>query len=96
MNIKLFVILSFTYLYCLCDKTFYYPPFSVLFFRGQIEAIKQANALINAVTEDPDADVSQLLPKTAKLLTSGSWEKSNTVSVVSFCLIIICIYLHNR
>lgn len=66
-----------------------------MFFRGQIEAIKQANALINAVTEDPDADVSQLLPKTTKLLTSASWEKSNTVSDDSYSFVAIYIYLHN-
>ncbi len=49
--------------------------------RGSIEATKQAHTLIAALIDDPEVDITQILPKYAKPVTSSSsWDKSSTVS----------------
>lgn len=51
-------------------------------FRGSAEATKQAHSLIAALIKDPDVDILQILPKSAKS-AAAVWEKS----VVSVLLI---------
>lgn len=52
----------------------------IIFYRGPSEVTKQAHTLIIALIDDPELDITQILPKPSKPVTScGSWEKTNTV-----------------
>jgi hypothetical protein len=57
------------------------------YFRGSVEATRQAHNLIAALIKDPDVDILQLLPKSSKLavVSMSSWDKSS--AVVSFSII---------
>lgn len=47
----------------------------IYYYRGSTEAVRQAHNLIVALIKDPDVDILQMLPKSAKQAVAA-WDKS--------------------
>ncbi|XP_067003505.2 ankyrin repeat domain-containing protein 17 isoform X3 [Anabrus simplex] len=53
----------------------------IITIKGSADATRQAHTLIAALIKDPDVDILQMLPKSAKVsVVSASWDKTSTVA----------------